>query len=222
MHICQHHWGFPLQDCINHSAQMCTRNTNSHQNVSGQWRDTTTCFNTPPAAMQQTKKKGSFPLAVSLLMNLWCTVVKPNEMSPRAVLSSLKWPFRIDQAGYRGYPDASTTCWAARKHVTEDVAHISEATGDLSYKSHTHIRDHISNTSTHTRTDIRDQRLKLHEHMRWTGYIPHTHRDQKLSLSHTQPNSNMYPIHQRMWLDWSENSFTHTYSLIKKLWVKTW
>lgn len=126
-------------------------------------------------------------------MNLWCTVVKPYEMSPRAVPSSLKWPFRIDQAGYGGYPDASTTCWAARKHVTEDVAHISEATGDLSYKSHTHIRDHMSNTSTHTHTDIREQRLKLHELMHTAETmsdeldIPHTPEDQseKLSRSHT-------------------------------------
>lgn len=112
-------------------------------------------------------------------------------MSPRAVPSSLKWPFRIYQAGYGGYPDASTTCWAARRHVTEDVAHISEATGDLSYKSHTHQRPYEQHKHTH-----RHQRWKLHEHIhfrdheRWTGYPSHTNahfrdRSEKLSLSHT-------------------------------------
>jgi len=164
------------------------------------------------------KKKGSFPLAVSLLMNLWCTVVKPNEMSPRAVLSSLKWPFRIDQAGYRGYPDASTTCWAARKHVTEDVAHISEATGDLSYKSHTHIRDHISNTSTHTHTDIRDQRLKLHEHMHSSGTVSdeldisltHIETNLKSCLSHTHSQIQICSQYIRE-CDWTDlNTLSHT------------
>lgn len=169
---------------------MCTSTTNNHQNVSqvsgGTQQHASTLRLQPRNAAN--KQKGSFSLAVPLLMNLWCTVVKPYEMSPRAVPSSLKWPFRIYQAGYGGYPDASTTCWAARRHVTEDVAHISEATGDLSYKSHTHIRPH-----EHTH---RHQRWKLHEHIhfrdrgQWAGHPSHTNthfrvQSEKLSLSHT-------------------------------------
>lgn len=171
------------------------------------------------------KQKGSFSLAVSLLMNLWCTVVKPYEMSPRAVPSSLKWPFRIDQAGYGGYPDASTTCWAARKHVTEDVAHISEATGDLSYKSHTHTSETRWATQAHTltqRPEVKTPQTHAHcrDHERWTGYPSHTQRPKWKVVSHTAKFK--YSQHVREH-DWTyEHSFTHTYSLIKTLWVKTW
>lgn len=125
-------------------------------------------------------------------MNLWCTVVKPYEMSPRAVPSSLKWPFRIYQAGYGGYPDASTTCWAARRLVTEDVAHISEATGDLSYKSHTHQWA----TQAHTQTS----EMKTP----WTHTLQRPWAMNWISLTHK------YTLQRPKW-----EVVSHTYSQIQ-------
>lgn len=111
-----------------------------------------------------------------------------------SVQAPLKWLFRIYKAGYGGYPDASTTCWDAQRHVTEDVAHI-RVTGPT---TRTHIKDYEWRTALLTHTDIREIEQELDD------------------ATHHRPEWNTRTLHKL----WAKNltSHTHTYLTNGNFW----
>ncbi len=151
-------------------------------------------------------------------MTLWCTVVKPYEMSPRAVPSSLKLPFRVYQARYGGYPDASTTCWAARRRHRGCSTHIKGygwSVLQVTYTSENTWATYALTQTSETRGGNSSKTYTLQRPwaMNWTS-LTHIYTLQRHTRTHTHIQMHSLHIIDHDWT--SANSLTNTYSLLNK------
>lgn len=136
---------------INHSAQMCTRNTDNRQNVSGQRRDTATCFSSHAMPHTHTNKRAHFPLQ-------WmhsCLALR-NEPQSCGVLfkmtfqnsSSRLW--RISRCFHHMLSCSQTCHWGCSTHIWGYGWSVLQVT-------HTHIKRPRVHTLAQT-----SERWKLH------------------------------------------------------------